>query len=528
VSRKRDPAIRRRTAFGAWLKIRPVRGPGLQDGFVIASIFAALTGVWSPDCLHASEASQTSAPTSSDTASQADAGPKRLKQQVRVTVETNAPALEATTNAANLKPTSFHWKFSWEGWNGPHYEVSKRTPIKEPLTGIGAKMLADFRDKIQGTNTDRIFHLEEAKMSGKIGARLQVDGAAYVTGNQFKGFDDGFEVRRFRVYTQGDCLLLLPVSYELELGYIPNQFYIENSYLAFRDLPWIGELKFGQYQAPMGLDAVTSSRDTTMMELAAPLEALAPGVNAGIEIGQPVFDKRATWTMGLFTSGSSQDTGDASKNYGRAITRFTALPLFEANPDHPDSATLLHLGLSANVLYSGSSSVRYRSRPESHLAPYVVDTGNIAADSALVAGAEAAWVKGPFSLQSEYMHSWVNEKDGQAPGFDGVYASVSYFLTGESRPYDRQNGCFTRVIPHNNFDWFEGGWGAWEVAGRYSFVNLDSANVHGGRLSMLMTGVNWYVHSHVKWRFEYGLGHVTDRQPEGNVNIFQTRVEVDF
>jgi len=265
-----------------------------------------------------------------------------------------------------------------------------------------------------------------------------------------------------------------------------------------------------------------------MMELAAPLAALAPGVNAGVEIGRPVFGQRATWKFGLFTAGSSQDTGDASKNYGRAITRFTALPIYQANPDHPDSATLLHLGMSANVLYSADSSLLYRSRPESHLAPYVIDTGKIAADDALVAGAEAAWVKGPFSIQGEYLHSWVNEKGGRAPGFEGTYASASWFLTGESRPYDRQNGCFSRVIPRKNFDWGKGGWGAWEVAARYSFVNLDSADVHGGRLSMLMTGVNWYLHSHVKCRFEYGCGRVAGRQPEGNLNVFQTRMEVDF
>jgi phosphate-selective porin OprO/OprP len=495
---------------------------------VIASILIALTCLLPSTCVHASEASATAALSSSNNGSQTEVGAKRLKQQIHVTVETNALPVVATTNAVPPKEKSFEWKFSWEGWNGPHYQLSRRTRIKEPLTGAGAKMLADLREKIQGTNTDRVFHLEEAKMSGKIGAKLQVDGAAYVTGNQFKGFDDGFEVRRFRVYAQGDCLLLLPVSYEVELGYIPNQFYIENSYLAFRDLPWIGELKFGQYQAPMSLDAVTSSRDTTMMELAGPLEALAPGVNAGVEIGRPVFDQRATWKFGLFTAGTSQDTGDASKNYGRAITRFTALPIYEVNADHPDSATLLHLGLSANILYSADGSLRYRSRPESHLAPYVIDTGKITADNALVADAEAAWVRGPFSVQGEYLHSWVNEKDGQSPGFNGVYASASWFLTGESRPYDKNNGCFSRVIPRHSFDWGKGGWGALELAERFSFVNLNSADVHGGRLSMLMTGVNWYLHSHVKWRFEYGFGRVGGRQPEGNLNVFQTRMEVDF
>jgi phosphate-selective porin OprO/OprP len=84
------------------------------------------------------------------------------------------------------------------------------------------------------------------------------------------------------------------------------------------------------------------------------------------------------------------------------------------------------------------------------------------------------------------------------------------------------------VIPRRNFNWGKGGWGAWEVAGRYSLVNLNSGDVFGGRLSLLTAGVNWYPHSHVKWRVDYGFGHVSGRSPEGNLNIFQTRLEIDF
>jgi phosphate-selective porin OprO/OprP len=206
--------------------------------------------------------------------------------------------------------------------------------------------------------------------------------------------------------------------------------------------------------------------------------------------------------------------------------RFTGVPFLAAGEE--GKTRLLHLGLSANVLYSGSSSVRYRSRPESHLAPYVIDTGELEADGALVAGMETAWVNGPFSVQGEYLHSWVRGNDGQTPDFKGVYVTASWFLTGESRPYLRNQGIFGRVVPKRNFDFNHGGWGAWEVAGRFSHTDLDSGGVHGGQLSMLMGGVNWYPHSHVKWRFDYGLGRVSGYSPSGNINIFQTRVEVDF
>jgi phosphate-selective porin OprO/OprP len=271
-----------------------------------------------------------------------------------------------------------------------------------------------------------------------------------------------------------------------------------------------------------------SSRDLTFMEPATALQALAPGVNAGVQMGHAVLNQRATWTLGVFTDGLGADFGDASKDFGRAITRLTCLPLYQRPPDEPAAARLLHLGLSGNLLYSGSSQVRYQSRPESHLAPYVVDTGLMNTRGALVLGAEVAWVNGPFSVQGEYLHSFVDQVEGEALDFDGLYASASWFLTGESRPYNRTRGYFDRVIPKRSFDWGKGGWGAWEIAGRFSFVNLNSGAVHGGRIAMGMAGLNWYLHSHVKWRFEYGFGHVNGRLPQGNVNVFQTRMELDF
>ena len=507
--------------------------PSLTGHWSLIALFGLLLASWMSLLVpaHAEPSAESAIPLLTNSLSAARSGPQALKQDVHVTVETNAPPAGAATNEAAPKEKSFNWKFSWEGWDGLHLELTRRTLLGNFLPGttnVEQESQRKLTDRLAlGTNTYRL-HLEEGKMTAQIGAKFALDGGAYATGKEFTGFDAGAELRRARVFAKGDCILVLPVSYELEIGYIPDQFYIENSYIAFRSIPRIGDLKLGQYQAPMGLDVVTSARDSTFMETAAPLEALAPGVNAGLQIGQPVLHQRATWKLGLFTGGIGQDVGETSQDYGRAITRLTALPLYNVDPDRPDSTRLLHLGLSANVLYSASSSVHYRSRPESHLAPYVIDTGDMVAEGSTVVGGEAAWVNGPFSIQGEYLHSWVRENNGQTPGFDGLYASASWFLTGESRPYDRTEGMFGRVIPHRSFNWGKGGWGAWEIAGRYSFVNLNSADVQGGRLSMLMAGVNWYLHSHVKWRFNYGFGHVSGRTPEGNLNIFETRVEVDF
>jgi len=493
---------------------------GHATGILIVLLITAFGSAYQRDRAFAAEVSPAANASRSNAVSQVEEGPERLKREVRITVETNAVPAAAATHGATPKEESFQWKFAWDGWNGLQTEISQKTRIKDPM--------AELRTRVEGTNAYRILHLEEMKMGGHIGAKLAVDGAAYVTSKDFQGFDPGVDLRRARIYAKGDCLLLLPVSYEIQLGYVPNQFSLQDTYILFNNVGFLGNLKVGDYQPPMSLDAITSSRDITYMELAAPIQALAPGMDSGAQIGRPVLHERMTWAFGLFSEGLGNDYGDASQNFTRAITRLTCIPIYHTDPDKPGSAELLHLGLSANVLYSGNSTVRYRSRPESSQAPYVIDTGDIAAEGAFVAGAEAAWVNGPFSVQGEYLHSWVHENDGETPSFPGFYASASWFLTGESRPYDRTTGAFGRVIPKRNFDFGHGGWGAWEIAGRYSYANLNSANVQGGRLSMLMAGVNCYLHSHLKWRFEYGFGHVADRQPTGNLNVFQTRMEVDF
>ena len=92
-------------------------------------------------------------------------------------------------------------------------------------------------------------------------------------------------------------------------------------------------------------------------------------------------------------------------------------------------------------------------------------------DNSQVVGAEAALVYGPLSLQSEFFAMTVNRTTGASNNFYGAYAFVSYFLTGENRPYNRKMGVFDRVRPYENFFRVRTGdgdvatgRGAWEIA----------------------------------------------------------------
>ena len=128
-----------------------------------------------------------------------------------------------------------------------------------------------------------------------------------------------------------------------------------------------------------------------------------------------------------------------------------------------------------------TKTVAFDSRPESDVTTRkLVATGDITnVDSYTNIGVEVAIVKGPWSIQGEYIYTNVNRGDTNSdPQFHGFYTYLSWLITGESRPYSAINGEFGRIKPKNNFG--KGGSGAWEVAVRYSGLDLDDRGVNGG------------------------------------------------
>jgi len=377
------------------------------------------------------------------------------------------------------------------------------------------------------------FQSADGKFKGKLGGRLQWDVAGFSEGKDVRsipGIGDipaGTEFRRARLSLEGDVGTSMPVFFKVEFDFAPAEIQFKDVFVGVDKIPVVGRFQVGHFKEPMGLEILTSSRFLTFLERSTPMEAFLPERNIGAMVSNTLLEERMTWAAGVFT-----DTDDLGRTSGidgnyRVTGRLSGLPWYD---EEAKGARLLHVGVSGSYVDPKDDTVRFRSRPEAHLAPRFVDTGSTAitgADHTLLAGAEAAVVFESFSLQAEYDRSWVSASTF-SPSFDGFYVFGTWFITGEHRNYKRSTGTFDRVIPNKNFSLTDPGLGAWELAARYSQVNLNDEGITGGRLNDITGGVNWYLNPNAKIQFNYVNAKVDRSGIDGTAHIFETRFAVDF
>ena len=402
------------------------------------------------------------------------------------------------------KKPLLEWKFYWH--EGLHYWLRRNPVVQEEL---------HIPDRLRA----------KPKLEGKVGGLLQVDAALFAGDDEFDGFSDDVQLRRFRLYTKGNFFLWVPGYFSFQFDITKDSFYLNDFYLQFRNIPWIQTFTLGYLKAPFSLERLESSRDTTFMERASAVNAFAPGFKPGLEASGTQFQDRMTWALGWFADGQEADIGDITDSNFRIVGRVTGLPI--AMKDLYNNR-LLHLGLSYSYVNAEGNTVQYRSRPECFIAPYVVDTGGIPANNADLLGAEVAYVMNSLSFQTEFIHSLVNSEEEGTLQFKGYYAYVSYFPTGETRLYDKTQGIFTRVRPKKNFSLRNQTYGGLEIEARYSHLDLNDGDFQGGKMNIFTAGATWYLFPIFKLKFNYGNADIDNQEGSDRVHIFQARVEVDL
>ncbi|MCP5057436.1 MAG: hypothetical protein GY937_12025 [bacterium] len=108
----------------------------------------------------------------------------------------------------------------------------------------------------------------------------------------------------------------------------------------------------------------------------------------------------------------------------------------------------------------------------------------------------------------------------------GAYVQTSLFLTGEQRCYVRASGRWGRIVPEKEIDWGQRQLGAFEVAARFSHLDLNDGDARGGCQANVTLGLNWYALSSVGLGLNAIWGHVPG--DGGDVLIGQARLQIDF
>jgi phosphate-selective porin OprO/OprP len=100
------------------------------------------------------------------------------------------------------------------------------------------------------------------------------------------------------------------------------------------------------------------------------------------------------------------------------------------------------------------------------------------------------------------------------PEFSGWYLQGAWTLTGERHAWSSGNGGFLGVRPARPFSLSSGGLGAWEIAARYSVLDLNDrvgaagaaapfGGIRGGEQKISTFGLNWYPNAVVRFLLDY-------------------------
>jgi phosphate-selective porin OprO/OprP len=390
--------------------------------------------------------------------------------------------------------------------------------------------------------------------------------------------NDGATIRRARLGVEGTFFKDTDYKFEydftrgngLNAGGITDAFIRYNFSKAF-------SVKAGSFKEPFSMEEATSNRYTTFIERNMAVNTFVDNLNT-YKVGAGANYAAERWqaatsfqTEGVGgynaygnnsltnSTGSAINTnGGVNQNGGGGDTSWEVNARVTGQPWMESKTKFLHVGASGsyisinnNYLADGSYSnggIIYANGVGANVdRSSLLNTANLTTTGPLATGrransvsrfgVESALVYGPFSAQSEYIQTNVDGKGYNSNALNGAYAYMTYFLTGESRNYKPKTGAWDRIKPNHNFD-LKGGWGAWELATGYDYMDLNSGPISGGRASTYKLGVNWYPNSHIRVMADYihllDINTTNAATPtgrawnNGSLDMIETRIQVDW
>jgi phosphate-selective porin OprO/OprP len=392
---------------------------------------------------------------------------------------------------------------------------------------------------------------------------------------------DGVGFRRARLQAVGNLSEFTRYSLEMDFATAGRPSFLD-VWGEQTNLPFFGNVRIGHFRQPTTMDSWTSIRHMEFLERSAPFQALDPfrrvGIMSWFNAGE---DDRTLIAYSVYATGFTFLNGAGANSYGSlGDTRFATqigdnggvsaairgTHLLYLDP-YAGDRYLLHVGGGYNFSQIGgdgaagpfAKSFEARTIPEFFVGdptggfataagtPVIADTGRFAANDYHFAHTELAGNYGPAHFQTEAMGTLVDQVAGPQRFYSGVYIQAGYFLTGENCGYNKQMGALDyNVKPFREFfgigrDKWICGWGAWEVAARYSYVNLGSAALpiaaaagpppspNPGIVNDVTLALNWWWNQYTRVQFNYIYADANlNVGPSTLTSIYAARFQFEF
>ena len=287
---------------------------------------------------------------------------------------------------------------------------------------------------------------------------------------------------------------------------------LQDAYGEWHYWPWL-KVRAGKYKVPVGLEWLQEDRWTSFPERGLPT-GLVPQRDVGVQLSGDLFGGAVTYAAGVFNGVvdggiADLDTYDSKDGAAR---------IFLQPFKNTDIDLLRGLGVGAggsigNQQFTGSSTNLASYKTTGQNTFFTFGKG-VAPDGLEIRGApQAYYYWGPVGLLGEYVYAEQELRNGTL--LDRVrntawQVEASFVLTGENATY---NG----VTPRHPFDPKKGGWGAFEIVGRYGDLHFDPSAFSTATTALRFAdptksaqearewgvGVNWYLNKNVKLVLNY-------------------------
>lgn len=327
----------------------------------------------------------------------------------------------------------------------------------------------------------------------RIGGDIQVDARSYL---QHSNQPSNFRIRRARVVLEGT------IQDYFGFSFVPYFFTHADTTFQYAYIetlkPSYARLRFGLFKEPISQQALRSDLLIEFNERSLGVINFIQGEDIGVMLFGSLWDEQLEYGIGIFNGKGRELENNSKKEY---VGRLVFAPFLKTQGPFK----VFYLGMSGSTSHQFEDLSERSFRTGADTIFWEWEEGVRWDDVRNRFGADFEWLYGSFSLRGEYLSvDWgtVSRGPSQQAHFkaNSAYIEACYILTGEKKER------FKPVTPFSNFP---NGLGAWELAGRYEYLNLDDSSLKRGlargtsRVHGFVVGINLYPNSFMAFKVDW-------------------------